>query len=181
LMAFGAVGLFLGPVILSVLLSVWQAWIKQQPQQADTVALTSKRTNLSNWHTLSAEQVLKDQSVDAGVGLSQTEATTRLKRYGANRLAEKPPRPAWHLLLAQFKGSLIVVLLIAASVAAIIGDWTDGIVILGVVVINTLLGFYQEFQAEKSLAALKKMLALKYAGNPCRPARAWRYSDFGGW
>ncbi|WP_140396894.1 AI-2E family transporter, partial [Crenothrix polyspora] len=161
LTAFGAVGLFLGPVILSVLLSVWQAWIKQQAQQVETIELTSKAANLTDWHTLPAEQVLKNQSVDAGIGLSQAEATARLKRYSTNRLAEKPPRPAWHLLLAQFKGSLIVVLLIAASVAALIGDWTDGIVILGVVVINTLLGFYQEFQAEKSLAALKKMLALK--------------------
>lgn len=160
LTAFGAVGLFLGPVVLSVLLSVWQAWIKRQHQ-------TVNKDNASGiepspeWHTLSALQVLQEQTTEPATGLSQTEAEERLRYYGANQLAEKPPRPAWHLLLAQFKSFLIVVLLIAASVAAIIGDLADGIVILAVVIINALLGFYQEFQAEKSLAALKKMLALK--------------------
>lgn len=161
LTAFGAVGLFLGPVILSVLLAVWQAWIKQQPPEVAAVAVAARAVTSSEWHTLSAEQVLQSQTVEVAVGLSQTEAAERLKRYGANQIAEKPPRPAWHLLLAQFKSFLIVVLLIAASVAAFIGDLSDGMVILGVVVINALLGFYQEFQAEKSLAALKKMLALK--------------------
>lgn len=160
LTAFGAVGLFLGPVILSMLLAAWQAWIKQQPPEVATVAAASAATT-TEWHTLSAEQALQSQTVEAAVGLSQPEAAERLKHYGANQLAEKPPRPAWHLLLAQFKSFLIVVLLVAASVAAFIGDLSDGMVILGVVVINALLGFYQEFQAEKSLAALKKMLALK--------------------
>jgi len=159
LSAFGAVGLFLGPVILSVLLSVWQAWIKQQRQEEalEDVEQASHR----NWHSLSAEQVLQEQATTLAGGLTQAEAEARLKRYGANRLAEKPPRPAWHLLLSQFKSFLIVVLIIAAVLAATIGDVKDGIVILVVVVINALLGFYQEFQAEKSLAALKKMLALK--------------------
>jgi len=161
LTAFGTVGLFLGPVILSVLLAVWQAWIKQQPPEVAGVALAANAATLTEWHILSAEQALLNQAVEASLGLSQTEAATRLKRYGANQLTEKSPRPAWHLLLAQFKSFLIVVLLVAASVAALIGDLTDGMVILGVVVINAFMGFYQEFQAEKSLAALKKMLALK--------------------
>jgi Ca2+-transporting ATPase len=93
--------------------------------------------------------------------LSQTDAADRLHRYGPNRLTEKPPRPAWYLLLSQFKSFLIMVLIAAAILAAAIGDLKDGVVILIVVIINALLGFYQEFQAEKSLAALKKMLALR--------------------
>lgn len=160
LSTFGAVGLFLGPVILSVLLSVWQAWIKQQKPE-ETLDLSAGPTSQQEWHNLSAEQVLHEQASELAGGLSQAEAEARLKRYGANLLAEKPPRPAWHLLLSQFKSFLILVLIIAAILAATIGDIKDGIVILVVVVINALLGFYQEFQAEKSLAALKKMLALK--------------------
>ncbi|MDP2903032.1 MAG: HAD-IC family P-type ATPase [Methylovulum sp.] len=113
------------------------------------------------WHSLSAEQAIFEQASDQTLGLSKTAARERLEHYGFNRLVEKPPRPAWHLLLSQFKSLLILVLISAAILAATIGDITDGIVILVVVGINALLGFYQEFQAEKSLAALKKMLALQ--------------------
>ncbi|MEF3076615.1 calcium-translocating P-type ATPase, PMCA-type [Methylobacter sp. Wu1] len=113
------------------------------------------------WHGMSAEQVLRELASVQAEGLSQTEAAERLKRYGPNKLAEKPPKPAWLLLLSQFKSFLIVVLIAAALLAAAVGDITDGAVILVVVIINAFLGFYQEFQAEQSLAALKKMLALQ--------------------
>ncbi len=113
------------------------------------------------WHTLSAEEALQEQVSELATGLSQTDAADRLHRYGPNRLAEKPSRSAWHLLLSQFKSFLILVLIAAGILAAAIGDLKDGVVILIVVIINAFLGFYQEFQAEKSLAALKKMLALR--------------------
>ncbi len=158
LSTFGAVGLFLGPVILAVLLAVWQAWLKLQQHEQDASPVHELQPD---WHTLPVEEALQEQSSDSAAGLSQTAAADRLKRYGPNRLAEKPPRPVWHLLLSQFKSFLILVLMVAAVLAAIIGDVTDGAVILTVVVINALLGFYQEFQAEKSLAALKNMLALQ--------------------
>jgi Ca2+-transporting ATPase len=156
LSAFGAVGLFLGPVILAVLLSVWQAWLKLQHEE-----LFSDRENKHVWHTLSAEEVIQNLASDHTTGLSQIDAAERLNRYGPNRLAEKTPRSIGHLLLSQFKSVLILVLIAAAILAATIGDIKDGTVILVVVIINALLGFYQEFQAEKSLSALKKMLALQ--------------------
>jgi Ca2+-transporting ATPase len=160
LMAFGPVGLFLGPVILSVLLSVWRAWLTIQGNEtiAPTVEVTLEQRE---WHRMSGEDVLREQASDVTKGLSQTEAASRLKRVGLNKLTEKPPRPIWHLLLAQFKSFLILVLIAAAVLAAMIGDLMDGIVIMVVVVINALLGFYQEYQAEQSLSALKKMLALQ--------------------
>jgi len=113
------------------------------------------------WHSLSAEQAVSAQASDPIRGLSAAVAAERLEQYGSNRLVEKPPRPVWFVLLSQFKSLLILVLIIAAILATAIGDIKDGIVILVVVIINALLGFYQEFQAEKSLAALKKMLALQ--------------------
>ncbi|TAL51063.1 MAG: hypothetical protein EPN89_04115, partial [Methylovulum sp.] len=113
------------------------------------------------WHSLSEEQAISAQASDPTQGLSAVVAAGRLKHYGSNRFVEKPPRPVWLLLLSQFKSLLILVLVIAAILATAIGDIKDGIVILVVVIINALLGFYQEFQAEKSLAALKKMLALQ--------------------
>ena len=156
LKAFGAIGLFIGPVILAVLLSVWQAWLKQQ--QAEQPQTTPKHPI---WHTLSTNEVLHSLSTDHETGLPQTEVEKRLTRYGANGLIEKPPHSAWGLLLSQFKSFLIIVLLAAAILAAVIGDLKDGIVILVVVFINALLGFHQEFKAEKSLSALKKMLAFQ--------------------
>ncbi|WP_235202239.1 cation-translocating P-type ATPase [Methylobacter tundripaludum] len=126
----------------------------------DNTASSPDAVTRPAWHILSAEEALHEQVSELATGLSQTDAADRLHRYGLNRLVEKPPRPAWHLLLSQFKSFLILVLIAAAVLAAAIGDLKDGVVILIVVIINGLLGFYQEFQAEKSLAALKKMLAL---------------------
>lgn len=92
-------------------------------------------------------------------GLTEAEARQRLERHGPNRLAQKPPRPAWMKFLDQFKDLLVIVLIGAAALAGAIGDIKDAVVILIVVVFNAALGFYQEHRAEATLAALKKMLA----------------------
>ena len=112
-----------------------------------------------DWHTLSLEAAATQLKADIKNGLSEKEATERLHIHGANQLSEKPPRSPWLLLLDQFKGVLILILIGAAILAATIGDLKDAMVILIVVVINALLGFYQEYRAERSIAALKKMLA----------------------
>ncbi len=83
----------------------------------------------------------------------------RLARHGENRLASMPPRSKWLLLADQFKSLLILVLIAAAVLAGSIGDLKDAVVILVVVVLNALLGFWQEHRAEATLAALKKMLS----------------------
>ncbi|MEQ1668971.1 MAG: HAD-IC family P-type ATPase, partial [Sulfuriferula sp.] len=92
-------------------------------------------------------------------GLTEAEAQQRLEQHGLNRLREKPPRPVWVKFLDQFKNLLVIVLIGAAALAGAIGDIKDAIVILVVVVFNACLGFYQEYRAEATLAALKKMLA----------------------
>jgi Ca2+-transporting ATPase len=114
-----------------------------------------------NWHTLSIAASIQVQKTDPVVGLQSTEALRRLDENGENRLAEIPPRSAWLKFLDQFKSILIVVLLLAAALAWAVGDLEDAVVILVVVVFNALLGFYQEYRAEKTLAALKGMLAAR--------------------
>jgi Ca2+-transporting ATPase len=113
------------------------------------------------WHALAAADVAGRLEVDPQVGLTAADAQRRLAEQGPNRLSEAPPRPAWRRVVDQFKGVLILVLLVAAVVAYLVGDLTDALVILVVVVFNAILGFYQEHRAEESLDALKKMLALK--------------------
>ena len=121
--------------------------------------ITQSESKTVDWHQISATEATLRLDVDPVTGLSSEEAATRRTRYGPNRLKEIPPRSRWLLLLDQFKGVLILVLIGAAVLAAAIGDLTDALVILIVVVINAVLGFSQEYRAEQSLAALKKMLA----------------------
>lgn len=120
-----------------------------------------QHNTLPPWYTEAPETVALRLEVDAGTGLSSSEAGLRLQRHGRNHLTEKPPLPAWQRFVDQFKSLLIGVLVLAAVVAFFLGDYKDSIVILVVVVFNAILGFYQEQRAEKSLAALKNMLAQK--------------------
>lgn len=113
------------------------------------------------WHCESVAETAQRLQVDAESGLSAGEATRRLAQHGHNQLTEKPPLPAWRRLADQFKGGLVAVLVLAAVVAFFVGEGKDSLVILVVVVFNAFLGFYQEQRAEKSLAALKNMLAQK--------------------
>lgn len=112
-----------------------------------------------SWHVLSTRETCVRLSSDLEGGLSPAEAARRLAETGPNRLPEKPAKPAWMLFLDQFKSLLILVLLAAGILAGIIGDTTDMVVILAVVLFNAALGFYQEYRAEKILDALKGMLA----------------------
>ena len=96
---------------------------------------------------------------DATRGLDSDEAARRLLRYGENRLLEAAKRPVWLKFLDQFRNLLVIVLLFAAVLAWAIGDLKDAVVIIAVVLLNASLGFYQEHRAERTLEALKGMLA----------------------
>ncbi len=150
---------FLGAMTLIVVLWIFSKCL-QYLVKKDNIQTTSTKIQY-DWHILSVAQALHRLSTQLSSGLSQAEVVRRQNYYGLNQLVEKPPEPAWHLLLSQFKSVLILVLIVAAILATAIGDLKDGIVILIVVMINACLGFYQEYQAEKSLAVLKKMLALQ--------------------
>jgi Ca2+-transporting ATPase len=94
-------------------------------------------------------------------GLHQSVAEERLKEFGKNELIEKKRESIWLIFFNQFKDVMIIVLLIAAVIAYIIGDLKDTIVILAIVILNAVIGFSQEYRAEKAIAALKKMASLK--------------------
>ena len=113
------------------------------------------------WHALEIANAAQQLDVDPSTGLAAREAASRLASSGLNRLAGPPPQSPWVLFLSQFKSILILVLVGAAVLAALIGNVKDASVILAVVVTNAIVGFYQEYRAEKSLAALRKMLPLR--------------------
>ena len=109
------------------------------------------------WHNLTTEEVLHRLN-STGSGLSEKEASERLRQYGRNQLREKGKTPAIIVFLRQFASPLIYILLIAAAVEIfVLGKPTDAAVILVVVIINSVIGFVQESRAEKAMEALKKL------------------------
>lgn len=110
------------------------------------------------WHSQDADTVFTSLS-SSEVGLSTEEVEKRLAEYGANRLPETKPRGPLLRFLIQFHSVLIYVLIGASIVTALLEHWVDAIVILGVVVINAVIGFVQEGKAESALAAIRQMLS----------------------
>jgi len=112
---------------------------------------------MTKWWQLDAEQTAKNLGSDSSSGLSEKEAADRLRRFGYNRIeGAKGPSPL-AIFLAQFKDFIIWVLIGAAVVSGLVQEWVDAIAIIAIVVLNAILGFIQEYRAEKSLAALKKL------------------------
>ncbi len=109
------------------------------------------------WHALPPD-VVCEALVSAEQGLSPQEAKRRLTQYGSNTLTPTAGRGPFKRFLSQFHNVLVYVLLAAAGVTAAIGHWVDSGVIVGVVLINALIGFIQEGKAEKALDAISNML-----------------------
>ena len=93
--------------------------------------------------------------------ISEKEAKQRNELYWPNAIQSKDKNSALKILLSQFTSPLVIILVIAAIVSGLIGEWVDAIIICGVVVLNDLLGFFQEFKADKAIQSLKKMAWLK--------------------
>ncbi|WP_340123612.1 HAD-IC family P-type ATPase [Methylobacter svalbardensis] len=110
------------------------------------------------WHSQAAEEVLA-QLGSAATGLSATEAAQRLAADGPNELKEGKRISPLQIFLGQFKSLIIWILIAAGLISGVLGEVVDAIAILTIVVLNAVIGFYQEFNAEKSIAALKKMTA----------------------
>ncbi|MFZ5510021.1 MAG: cation-transporting P-type ATPase, partial [Pseudomonadota bacterium] len=115
---------------------------------------------LESWHGCTAAETLQALAGDAR-GLSDEEAASRLDRFGPNRLTPPKRKGPLARFLLQFHNVLIYVLLAAAAVTAALGHWVDTFVILGVVLVNAVIGFVQEGKAESALEAIRGMLSLR--------------------
>jgi len=105
----------------------------------------------------SIDEVVQYSKTDLKIGLSSPEVKKRLDEVGPNQLEEKKARTPWDMFLGQFKDVLVLILLISALVSFILGEVSDAMVIAIILILNATLGVVQEYKAEKSLAALKKM------------------------
>ncbi len=112
---------------------------------------------MQQWHALESAVVIDQQSTHATDGLSRAEAERRLIQYGPNELLERGAKSIWRIVWEQLSATMVLILIIAAAISAILGDLTDTIVILAIVLLNAILGFTQEYRAEQTMAALKKL------------------------
>lgn len=112
----------------------------------------------AKWHSLDVDDAVS--ALNSGRnGLSADEARRRLDEYGKNELGKEQAISPYHIILQQLKSPLIYVLLVAAVISFAVNHLIDAFVILGVVVINTIIGFIQEFRAEKAMEALRQLAA----------------------
>ncbi len=118
---------------------------------------TTEATTLPAWHQQEPLAVVACLGTDAAAGLSTADAAGRLAQDGPNTLSEQAQISPWRILWEQLTGIMVVILIIAAVLSVVLGDYQDAAVILAIVVLNALLGFQQEYQAEQALAALKKL------------------------
>jgi Ca2+-transporting ATPase len=111
------------------------------------------------WHRLSPAEAFERLGSSAEAGLTGGEAARRLLDHGANELARTHHVSAWEVFAAQFKNLLIIILLVAVALSAILGHVIEAVAIGVIVLFAALLGFYQEYRAERALEALQKMAA----------------------
>ncbi len=109
------------------------------------------------WHTRPVQEVLEHLDVDLAVGLSDEEADRRRREHGSNRLQVVESRPWWRVLLAQLNSMVVYLLGAAAVLAFATGRWPEGLAVVAVIAVNTAIGFFSEWQAVRSMAALRHM------------------------
>src|SRR5574341_810502 len=111
------------------------------------------------WWTLSSEAIGSDLKTDLQKGLSSQGVETRRAQSGFNELVEKERESPLWMFLGQFNNLIVWVLLAAALISGFLKEWIDTAAIVAIVILNAIIGFAQEFRAEKALAALKKLSA----------------------
>ncbi|HOR86661.1 MAG TPA: cation-translocating P-type ATPase [Bacillota bacterium] len=112
-----------------------------------------------SWYNKGIQATAEELSVDLKRGLSREEAAVRIEKYGFNELKEKEKESIWVKVAGQLKDFLVITLIIASIVSGLVGEISDAIVIIAIVIVNAILGVVQEGKAEKAMEALKKMSA----------------------
>ena len=113
--------------------------------------------SIKSWHAMSGEEVKDQLGVMREEGLSTSEVERRVEKFGFNELKEGEKTTIWEMILAQLSDFLVILLLVAAVISALLGDWIEAGAIMTIVVLNAVLGVVQERRAEEALEALKKM------------------------
>ena len=113
---------------------------------------------MNKWYQLDTDSVLKELKTSAG-GLSSEEVNLRLKAYGENKLQEAKQKSRLAIFLSQFKDLMIVILFAAAIISFVVGETTDAFVIIAIIIANAIVGYIQEYKAEKSIRMLQQMAA----------------------
>ncbi|NLI90720.1 MAG: calcium-transporting P-type ATPase, PMR1-type [Peptococcaceae bacterium] len=111
------------------------------------------------WHILHGGEICKTLNVDPEKGLSDREANRRLDEFGQNTLAVKKGVNPVFLYLGQFKDFMVMVLMVATLISGLLGEIADAITILAIILINAILGFIQEYKAERSMESLRSLAA----------------------
>ncbi|WP_369777195.1 cation-translocating P-type ATPase [Streptomyces sp. R33] len=125
--------------------------------RSDSVA-EQPRAGGDGWYTRSPEQVVAAFGVDPAVGLSAARAAELLTAHGPNALPEEQRTPAWRRFLAQYRSYMQIVLVAAAIVSLVIHEWTTGILLVVLTLLNAVVGLRQEGKAESAMNALKSMM-----------------------
>jgi Ca2+-transporting ATPase len=127
-------------------------------------------------HSVSNQSLLEKLQVDPHQGLNESLVSQARDLFGSNELTEAAPEPILRKLWAQFKDLVIWILIVAAIISGVLGEWVDMFAILAIVILNGVIGFLQEERAERALAALRKLSspmarvlrAAKWASIPAR-------------
>lgn len=128
-------------------------------KEAPPLSSPSKSTNHHLWHLKTDAETLADLETSVDSGLDQKEVERRRETFGPNVFEGAKQKNPWKILLGQFSDFLILVLLAAALIAVFLGEPEDSIAILAIVLLNGILGFAQEYRAEKAMEALKRLVA----------------------
>ena len=110
-------------------------------------------------HAKAVAVIVENLAADPAYGLTDDQARQRRDQFGPNQLAEAPPTSLWRKFLGHFTDLMIVILIVAAIIAGALGEWIDAAAIMAIVVLNGVIGFLQEEQAERSMSALQKLSA----------------------
>ncbi|HSF81164.1 MAG TPA: cation-translocating P-type ATPase [Anaerolineales bacterium] len=121
--------------------------------------IEASRQNGDSWHALETNEILRKLATPADKGLTSEEAQKRMQQFGPNALAEAPGTTFWQMLLEQFNNFVVLMLIAAALISALLGEYIEASAIMAIVILNAALGVIQEYRAEQALVALRKLAA----------------------
>ncbi|NTV37382.1 MAG: HAD-IC family P-type ATPase, partial [Anaerolineaceae bacterium] len=116
---------------------------------------------MSRWYEKSTEEILQESGSDLQKGLTSAEISKRREQYGLNELVDRGTKSPWKILWEQLTETMVVILIVSAVITFFLQEYKDAIAIVVIVVLNSILGFTQEYRAEQAMAALKKMAVPK--------------------